>query len=278
MRIVTSLLVGLTVVGLSTQVSVAQQATLEEVKSRGTFVAGVRKDIPGFGSVNEAGEIVGFEIDLAREIATRLGVEVELVPVTAATRVALLEQRRVDALVASLSHYRSRDEVIDYTVSYFFDPQSLLVKRDGGPRSLSDMKGKRLGADIGSGTVQLIQEKYPEIKVQTFEGWPEAFLALQRGLVDAVGTDVLVLAGLRSKSPNPDEFIILGSEGEFANSYYGIGLRENESKWRDQLNYTLQDIWADGTWETLYEKWLGAKSEINLPRETIDFQMEYWRQ
>jgi polar amino acid transport system substrate-binding protein len=245
----------------------AQKSVLQEVKDRGSVRI-----------VDEKGETAGFEIDLAKEIAKRLGVKLEQVTVTSATRIPMLQQGRVDLVAATMTHYRKRDEVIDFSIGYFYSPQTLLVKKSSGIKSLADMAGKRAGTTVGAGSAENFKKAQPKGTLQTFEGYPESFLALQQGLVDAVATDVIILANLRATAQKPDDYEIVGKAGWFAGGDYALGVRENDSKWRDQINFILQDIWVDGTWDKIFEKWLGSKSKIGLTKEEVGFQMEIWNE
>lgn len=248
--------------------------TLDEVKKRGVLRVGVRQDVPGFGIVDEKGETVGFDIDIAREIGNRLGVKVELVPVTAATRIPLLQQGRIDMIAATLTHYRERDKVIDFTIGYFWTGQKLMVKKDSGIKSAADLAGKRVGTTAGALALKNLAAAQSKAVGQTFEGYPEAFLAMQRGLIDAVVADIIILAGLRANSPKPDDYVIVGDS--LGGGDYAIGVRENDSKWRDALNFTLQDMWKDGTWDKIYDKWIGPGTKLNLKKDEIGFKMEVW--
>jgi polar amino acid transport system substrate-binding protein len=248
--------------------------TLEEVKQRGVLRAGVRQDVPGFGSVDEKGRTMGFDIDIATELAKRLGVKIELVPVTAATRIPLLQQGRIDLIAATLTHYRERDKVIDFSIGYFWTGQKLMVKKDSGINSLADMAGKRAGTTVGALAIQNLMKAQPKATGQTFEGYPEAFLAMQRGLVDAVVADVIILAGLRARTPNPGDYVIVGES--LGGGDYAIGVRENDSKWRDAINFALQDMWRDGAWDTIFERWVGPASALKLTKQEIGFTMELW--
>lgn len=259
----------------ATKVAHAQAgSTLDEVKKRGTVRVGVRTEVPGFGIVDDSGKTVGFDIDIAGEIATRLGVKIELVPVTAATRVPLLQQGRIDMIVATLTHYRKRDEVIDFSIGYFWTGQKLMVKKTSSIKTLADMAGKRAGTTVGAGVVENLKKAQPKATTQTFEGYPEAFLAMQRGLVDAVVADVIILAGLRANAPNPADYVIVGES--LGGGDYGVGMRENDSKWRDAINFALQDIWRDGTWDKIYGRWIGPGTKLNLDKSEINFSMVLW--
>jgi len=250
---------------------------IDDVKERGVLRAGVKNDAPYLGFVDDKGAYQGFEIDLLNDLARRLGVKVEYTPVKASNRVQLLQQKRIDIIFATVSHYRSRDKVVDFTVSYLYTPQTLLVKKDSGIKSIADLAGKRVGADAGSGAVKKLPQVQPKAIMQTFQGWPEAFFALERDTVDAVATDNILLAGLRAGSPDPEKYVLVGSSGIYSGGYYAIALRENDSKSRDTLNFLLQDQWADGTWQKAFDKWLGKDSKLKMTLEDFDnFKMQVW--
>ena len=274
---VLSMLCASVLAGWASLAAAADKPMIEEVKERGVLRAGVKNDAPYLGFVDEKGQYAGFEIDLLNDIARRLGVKVEYTPVKASNRVQLLQQKRIDIIFATVSHYRARDQVVDFTVSYLYTPQTLLVRKDSGIKSVADLAGKRVGMDAGAGAVKKIPEVQPKAIVQTFQGWPEAFFALERGTVDAVGTDNILLAGLRADSPNPEKYVLVGPEGFYSSGYYGIALRENDSKSRDTLNFLLQDQWKDGTWQKAFDKWLGKDSKLKMTAQDFDnFKIQVW--
>jgi polar amino acid transport system substrate-binding protein len=260
---------------VATRSARAQSTTaLDEVKSRGAVRVGVRQDVPGFGSVDEKGQIVGFDVDIATELAKRLGVKVDLVPVTPTTRIPLLQQSRIDMICATITHYRERDKVIDFTIGYFYTGQKLMVRKDSAIKTVADLANKRVGTTAGALVLQNLAKTQPKAVGQTFEGYPEAFLAMQRGLVDAMVADVIILAGLRANAPSPGDYVI---GGDFpGGGDYAIGVRENDSKWRDILNFTLQDMWKDGAWDKIFERWVGPTSALKLSKDEIGFKMEVW--
>lgn len=250
---------------------------IEEVKARGILRAGVKNDAPYLGFVDEKGNLAGFEIDLITDIAKRLGVKLELEPVKASNRVQLLQQKRLDLLIATVSHYRSRDKVVDFTIPYLYTPQTLLVRANSGIKSLADLDGKRVGVDAGTGAVKKIPAAQPKATVQTFQGWPDAFFALERGTVDAIATDNILLAGLRVAAPKPDDFVLLREGAFYSGGYYAIAVRENDSKSRDEINFLLQDQWIDGTWQRAFDKWLGKDSALKMSLADFDnFKMPIW--
>jgi len=252
------------------------KSVLQTVKEAGVLKAGVTMEVPYFGFIDERGNHVGFEYDLVTEIAKRLKVKLEVTKVTSATRIPILQQGRIDLVASTMTHYRSRDEVVDFSIDYFYSPQTLLVRKDSGIRKVADLNGKRVGAVIGAGSVKYFQEAQPGAKIQTFEGQGESFLALSQGLVDALATDAVILAGLRANAANPGDFVLLGKEATYGGGPYGLGVRENDSKWRDAINFTLQDIWSDGTWDKLFNRWVGPATKLQLTKEVLGFEMETW--
>jgi polar amino acid transport system substrate-binding protein len=250
---------------------------IEEVKARGVLRAGVKNDAPYLGFVDDKGNLAGFEIDLITDLAKRLGVKLEFEPVKASNRIQLLQQKKIDLIIATVSHYRSRDKVVDFSIPYLYTPQTLLVKVNSGIKSMADLAGKRVGVDAGSGAVKKVPEAQPKATVQSFQGWPEAFFALSTGTVDAVATDNILLAGLRVAAPKPEDYVLLTKGGFYSGGYYAIALRENDSKSRDEINFLLQDQWVDGTWQKVFDRWLGTDSPLKMTLADFDdFKMPLW--
>lgn len=244
--------------------------TLEDAKAKGVLVAGVKDAVVPFGFVDEkTKELVGFDIDICREIANKMGVKLELKPVTSATRIPKLSQGMVDLAACTMTHKLSRDDVIDFSLTYFMDGQKLLVKKGGGIESYKDLAGKKVGSAKGSTSEKNIKAVQPDCTVLSFEGYPQAFLALKQGKVSAVTTDSVILVGLKGSDDNPGMWEITGDF--FANEPYGIGVRENDSNFRDFVNRSLIEMWNDGTYLKIYNKWLGPDTKYYMP---LTWEME----
>lgn len=252
----------------------AEKSVYDVVKERGILRAGIKSDAPIFGFINEKGEHVGFEMDLMQEIARRLGVKLEAHKVTSSTRIPMLTSGRVDIIAATMTHYRKREEVVDFSIGYIKGPMTMLVRTGSGIKTIADMKGKTAGFGVGSAALKDFQKVQPNAQLKTFQGLPETFLALQQGLIDAMPTDIILLAGLRANVGNPGNFELLGKEAHFASGEYGLGVPRNDSKWRNQINYLLQDIWLDGTWDKIFDRWIGTP--LKLKKEELGFEMVVW--
>ena len=245
---------------------------LEEIKDRGYLIAGVKDAVVPFGYVDaDSNDIVGFDVDICRKLAEKLGVDLRLKPVTSSTRIPMLAQGSVDILAATMTHKFSREDSIDFSITYFMTGQKLLVKEDSGIESVADLAGKKVGTAKGSTSEKNIKEAQPQSKVLSFEGYPQAFLALRQGKVKAVTTDATILLGLKNSAPDPDEYAIVGDY--ISDEPYGLGLPENESNFRDFVNRSLAEMWVDGEYHEIYKKWFGKDTNYYLP---LDWEMQTW--
>ncbi len=250
--------------------SVAYADELADIKAKGVLVAGVKDAVVPFGYVDEQSkQIVGFDVDICGEIANKMGVKLELKPVTSATRIPQLSEGMVDIAACTMTHKVSREDVIDFSITYFMDGQKLLVKKGGKIKSYKDLAGKKVGTAKGSTSEINMRNIQPKCTVLSFEGYPEAFLALKQGKVAAVTTDSVILIGLKGSDENPEKWEIVGDF--FSREPYGIGVRENESNLRDFVNKSLMEMWNDGTYKKIYEKWLGPQSKFYMP---LTWEME----
>ena len=250
----------------------ANAGNIEKIKQRGALIAGVKDAVVPFGFVDpDTNQLVGFDVDICRAVADKLGVELKVKPVTSATRIPMLTQGSIDLAAATMTHKFAREDSIDFSITYFMDGQKILVKKDSGIKSVADLAGKKVGTAKGSTSEKNIKQAQPKCKVLSFEGYPQAFLALRQGKVAAVTTDSTILLGLKNSAPNPDDYVIAG---DFISAEpYGIGLPENDSDFRDLVNRTLVDLWNSGEYQKIYNKWFGPDSKYYLP---LNWEMETW--
>ena len=247
--------------GLALPTDASAASRLDEVKKRGKFLAGIRIGMEPYGLVDSSGQTVGFDMDIAREFARRLGVELETVTVTGATRVPMVESGKVDATFGGLGHTRKREETVDFTIPYMLEGDKLLVKKGSPVRSAKDLAGKTVSVAQGTISEEVMRKAQPQAKILRFQDLPQAFLALKQGLADAwVSTDFVFASFLLA---NPGEFEVVGP---YLVEYpVAIGVQENDSRWRDTLNHMLQDMEEDGTFAKIFDKWIGKDSKYKLP-------------
>jgi polar amino acid transport system substrate-binding protein len=233
------------------QTSVAE-STLQTVKTRGTMIAGVRFDAPPYGSVDANGKNVGIDVDIASEIARRLGVKLQLVQVTAQSRIPTLNSGKIDLLIADLTHTREREKAIDFTETYIEDGVSVMVHKNSGITKPSDLNGKSVSFVQGSTADAALKKAAPQAKITVYQEYPQAYLAFQQGLTDSFLSDALIL-GTYAKS-DPANLVVLSSY--LTPEPIAIGVRKNDSEWRTTLDEMIQDMSADGTWSKIVEKYV----------------------
>ena len=249
--------------------------TYDRVMEDKVIRAGIMTDsIPG-AFYNEDKEWVGFDVDIAEEIADRLGCDLERVSVNNKTRIAFVQQGRIDMSVANMTHKRERDKSIDFSITYFFDGQKFLAKK-GKFEDWEDFVGKKIATMQGTTSeinvknlLQELGDPNYEKNVISYQKESECFQALQMGRVAAWSTDSTILLGYAAKEPGKYELV-----GDFfSNEPYGIGLPEDDSDWRDLINFTLQDMWKDGTYMEIYNKWYGPNTPYHFP---MTEKIEVW--
>lgn len=254
-------------------VSSAQPASkLEQVKESGTVRVGIRFDNPPLSFIDDEGNWVGFDVDLANALVDELGLEIEQVRVDETTRISFLQEDKIDMAVASMNHTRAREEAVDFSITYFWDNQSFLVRK-GTYSHIDELMGQKVAANAGSSAIPSWQAYSsqaggPAPEIVEFTDKLAAVQALRDGAVEGYTEDNITLLALAAGDPNLE--LLPGGHNPVQ---FGIGLPENDSEWRDAVNVALQELWKDGTYQEIYDKWLGPGAEIELP---LGGQMEIW--
>ncbi|MFJ5488670.1 transporter substrate-binding domain-containing protein [Hansschlegelia beijingensis] len=154
---------------------------MEQVKQRGTLVVGVKADYKPFGFRDPSGAVVGIEPDLAADIAKRLGVKLELVPVVASNRIEFLNQGKIDLLIATMSDKpERRRSVLAVDPQYYSDSVNVLMNKKAKYTNWEDLKGKTLCATSGSFYNKDVAEKYG-VQIKAFDGSDKPLFALKQG-------------------------------------------------------------------------------------------------
>lgn len=238
----------------------AAETTLDKIKERGKLVVGVKYDLNLFGLKNpETGEVEGFDIDIAKGLAKKiLGDEnkIELKEVTSKTRIPMLNNGEIDAIIATMTITEERKKEVDFSDVYFMAGQSLLVKKDSNINGIADVnkEGVTVLTAKGSTSAQNIRAKAPKATVLEFENYAEAFTALKAGQGDALTTDNALLFGMAKQDPN---FRVV--DETFSEEPYGIAVRKGDKELLEVINEYLKEIKANGEYDKIYEKWIGEK-------------------
>lgn len=232
-----------------------EKDVLAQVKEKDKIVFGVKNDTRLFGLKNPStGEVEGFDIDIAKALAAEiLGDEnkVEFKEVTSKTRMALLNNGDIDAIVATMTITEDRKKEVDFTDVYFDAGQSLLVKKGSDIKGIDSLKGKKVLAVKGSTSSINIREKAPEAQVLEFENYSEAFAALKSGQGDALTTDDSILYGMADEDPS---YELVG--GTFTEEPYGIAVKKGNAEFVEELNRALKSLKDSGKYDEIHDKWI----------------------
>jgi glutamate transport system substrate-binding protein len=212
---------------------------------------GIRFDQPGLGMRRPNGGFSGLDVDVATYVAGRLGTDplnISFVEARPADRETLLEQNKVDLVVATYSITDDRKSRVDFAGPYFVAGQSLLVRKANadidGPQSL-DNSDWQLCSVTGSTPARKVQSTYAaSVTLEQLDSYRECVDALLRGDIDAVTTDDVILAGYAAEKP--DRLKLVGQP--FSVEKYGIGLHKGDER-RGRVTTALRSMISDGSWQ-----------------------------
>ncbi|WP_375162186.1 glutamate ABC transporter substrate-binding protein [Fictibacillus sp. WQ 8-8] len=230
--------------------------TLSAIKKRGKLVVGVKYDTNLFGYKDpSSGKVEGFDIDIAKALAKKIfGDEkkLELKEVTSKTRVQMLKNGDIDAIIATMTITEDRKKEVNFSDVYFKAGQSLLVKKGSKIQGIDDVKkGTKVLAVKGSTSVQNIKDKSPDAQVLEFENYAEAFTALKAGKGDALTTDNSILYGMADQDSN---YQLVGQP--FTDEPYGIALNKGDDKFTKYVNKFLKELKDSGEYDKIKSRWI----------------------
>lgn len=217
---------------------------------------GTKIDVPGFGFQNpESGNIEGFEVDIARELARYLKGDpnkLEVTGVNVTTRGIMLDNGTLDATLATFTITDARKKSYNFSQPYFTDHIGVLVKKSSGITELADLDGKTVGVASSATTRDKLGKAGDEIGIHMnfaeYATYPEIKIALVTGRVDAFSVDRSILNGYLD-----DSTMLL--DAQFAPQEYGIASKKSNTELAEQIDAALSDMMSDGTLASLEEKW-----------------------
>lgn len=227
---------------------------LDQVKQRGTLRIGLEGTFPPFDSKAPNGELVGFDVDIAKAVAAKLGVKPEFVTTEWSGIIAGLQAGKYDVIVNQVGITDARKQAVDFSPGYTFSAAQLIQRKDDTRqfKSLDDLKGKKLGVGLGTNYMDMAKS-VPGIDVMTYPGAPEYLADLAAGRLDAALNDRLMLAYLLKTSPLP---LRTGALVGSANPS-GIPFKKGNPKFAKAIDDAMTQLEADGTFAKISDKWFG---------------------
>ena len=240
-----------------TTAAAAADDSLTKVQNAGTFILGLDSAFPPMGFVDENNEIVGFDIDLAREVCKRMGVELKLQPIDWSSNILELNSGNIDCIWNGFTISEERKAEVNFTDAYMQNRQVVIVRNDSNINTLADMAGKTLCLQAGSSAADALSAN-AEFKASLKEVVEltdnvTAFMELEGKTSDAILMDEIVAAYYITQ--NNKDYKIL--DESLADEQYGVGFRLGDNALRDEVNNQLKAMAADGTLAKISNTWFG---------------------
>ncbi|MDX8030342.1 glutamate ABC transporter substrate-binding protein [Lentzea sp. BCCO 10_0856] len=237
-------------------------SNMERILKRGRLIAGVDQNSYLMGFRNSfTGEIEGFDVDVARQIAKAVfgdDKKVQFKVVTAAERIGMLQRGEVDVVVRTMTITCDRLKDVDFSQVYYQAGQRVLVRRNSGITGVDSLQDKKVCVASGSTSLNnVINRVRTTVSVPN---WTDCLVMLQQGQADAISTDDTILAGLAAQDPYTE---VVGAR--FTEEPYGVGVPKGQEDLVRFVNGVLERMRADGTWGVIYGRWLSTLGPAPVP-------------
>jgi general L-amino acid transport system substrate-binding protein len=215
----------------------ASGATLKQIKDRGKLICGVNQELPGFGYLDEKGQIVGFDPDYCKALAAAIfgdPTKVEYRPTTSVNRFTFLQSGEIDVLMRNATHTLQRDaEVGLWVPTTFYDGNGMIVRKDSGIKELKDLNGASICIQGGSTTERNVADAMAAVGAKytpvVFETADQAYAAYEAGRCQAEANDKSAHAARRTLLKNPSDHILL--DATFSKEPLGPAVRRGDGQW-----------------------------------------------
>jgi len=242
------------VAGLLASTAAFADSALDAVMARKSIAIAIPTDYPPYGFVGTDMAPQGLDVDMARLIGARLGVTVELVPVTSANRIAYLQTHKADLVISTLGKTAEREKVIDFASAYspyyqaVFAPKTIVIK------TAADLAGKTISVTRGAlEDTELTKIAPPAADIKRFEDKNDTVAAFVSGQVQVIATGASVAGNMMARNPALGvEYKLLLKESP---NY--VGVAKGEDKLRLKVDEIIVAAKASGELDKLSQKWLG---------------------
>src|SRR5262245_56921663 len=241
----------------------APDGRLKKIAQTKTITIGYRTDALPF-SFAEGNQVDGFTIDLCKRVVTSIeqqlkitGLQAKWVPVTSASRFDAVAKGTVDMECGASTMTLSRKKQVDFSSVIFVETTNLLVKAGPGPRSLTEMSGKKIAVVAGTTNERAINAQIKRRLLNTtvvpFKSRDEAFAAFEGGKADAFASDKLLILGAVAKAKDPKSLLLLPEE--LSIEPYGIVVPRGDAAFRLAVNTGLAQVYASGEVIEIFRRW-----------------------
>lgn len=237
---------------------------LDDIKARGKLLVGVSDTTPPFAFRAPDGTLTGYDLELVRAVARRLGVAVEMTPLSSAERIPLLQQGKLDFVATSMTRTRERLRDVDFSHIYFVTPHAVVVRKSSGITSVRQLAGRKASSASTSTAGGNLKDVVPDVNLVYVRDYAIAFAALKDGSVDAFTTDETVLTAIIKADGRPEDYVFLP---DFTKSRdVGFAMKKDEPRMKAAINQALLDLDAAGDVDRIWNTWFGPGTQQPMRR------------
>lgn len=245
--------------------------TLDDVKARGYFVFGLEVGYKPFEFRDDDNNIVGYDIDVANEIASRLGVEARPMDTNWATVIQTLYDGGFDLILGGMTATEKRYQRVDFSIPYMDASSGILVLANSGIGSRADLGGKTVSAGAGTPQINQLELSAEELgisysgSIKTYDSDAVAYEAMRVGRIDAYASTIVSLLEFAKTT---DEFDVLTfASDKWAHEWTAMAFRKEDDDLENAFNDQIRAMKEDGTLAAIQEKWFGKSFVGSLSGE-----------
>jgi ABC-type amino acid transport substrate-binding protein len=243
-------------------------STLGKIQQRGEITIGVKFDVPPFGIKNpQSGEVEGFDIEMGKAVAAKLGVKPKFIEAISDNRIPFLEDGTADLILSTMTINEERVQQIEFSDPYFIARGRVLVPGDSDIAGVADLAGKNVCTALGSTYEANLKKQAPEAKLKLVDSYSECLELVQNGAVDAVSTDDVILTGMIIQD---DTLKLVGDQ--LTQEPYGAGIKKGETEVVSFVNDVFKELKDNGTWVKLHQEWIGKYTKETAEPPAISVQ------
>lgn len=236
--------------------------SLTAIQEKGTFIVGCDDAFPPMGFIGDNGEITGFDIELAKLVAEKLGVEAVPQAIDWSAKEMELSSGNIDVIWNGYTIDKERNEKVEFTKPYLNNQQVLVVIAESPYQSKEDLIGKVVGAQVESAGLKALQadEEFSSslADLPEYDDYLYALLDLETSRLDAVAVDQILIGYTMQQQPGKYRILDEGLVDE----YYGIGCPKGGIALREAIDKALDELMEDGSIEALSVEWFGENIVI----------------
>lgn len=233
-----------------------EPAAVDAPEEKTTYVMGLDDTFAPMGFRDEKGQLIGFDIDLANEVAQRLGITIEFQPIDWSMKETELNAGNIDFIWNGYSITAERQEKVAFSKPYLENSQIIVVLAESNVSTKADLEGKNIAVQAESSALDAVNSE-PDFVAKVnelveFSTNNEAFMDLEAQRSDALVVDE-VLARFYMRQNGQEKYKVL--EEDFGDEEYGVGLRKDDTELLKKLDAALDEMKADGKYDEIYAKW-----------------------